>query len=125
MRKGDLRRDYDVILVPNQGRGSAHSLVFDVQRRGKPLAYTKTERFPNHGMYGESEDITGGMGLEGAAELKRSPSRAACSSPLGHRASSPPSSAWPARGRGPPFGPVLRPGPIVEAEILRPEHPIF
>ena len=48
VRQGSLRGDYDVILVPNQGRGGAKSLVYDVESmRGKPLAYTKSDRVPD------------------------------------------------------------------------------
>ena len=34
-------------------------------------AYTKDAKFPSLGTYGESEDITGGMGLEGVIELQK------------------------------------------------------
>ena len=62
--EGDLWSDYDVILVPNQGRTSK-GLVFDVDPRPAPLAYTKTNRYQFLGDYGSSEDITGGIGFEG------------------------------------------------------------
>ena len=65
VRQGHLRDSYDVIVIPNQGRGSAKSLVFDIESKGKPLAYTKTADFKSLGEYGESDDITGGMGLRG------------------------------------------------------------
>ena len=72
IRKGNLRADYDVIVIPSQGRGGAKSLVFDIEpRAGKPVAYNKTPEFPSLGMYGESDDITGGMGLEGVVELDK------------------------------------------------------
>jgi len=126
VRKGALRRDYDVVLVPNQARGSARSLVFDVPRRGKPLAYTQTERFPTHGMYGESEDVTGGMGLEGAAEINRFAFEGGLLVTLAG------SSYFPAEfglarrvDAGRPSSQFYAPGPIVQAEIQRPEHPIF
>ena len=35
VRDGDLRTDYDVILIPNQGR-TAKGLVFDIEPRGGP-----------------------------------------------------------------------------------------
>ena len=44
VRAGGLGADYDVILVPNQGR-TAKGLVFDVAPRGGPRAYTKTGRY--------------------------------------------------------------------------------
>src|SRR5262249_41579535 len=70
VKKGDLFSSYDVILVPNQGR-SGKSLVYDIEPKSKPLAYTKTDRFKNLGVYGESDDITGGMGLGGVVELQK------------------------------------------------------
>ncbi len=71
VRKGNLRDSYDVIVIPNQGRNSAKSIVFDVESKGKPLAYTKSAEFPTLGMYGESDDITGGMGLPGVVEFDK------------------------------------------------------
>ena len=125
-RDGDLRADYDVVLIPNQGRGSAKNLVFDVRPIDRPLAYTKTERFKFLGEYGESDDITGGMGLEGAAAFQAFVNEGGLLITLGG------SSAFP-----PEFG-ITRdidtarrssqfyaPGPIVEAEITQPDHPVF
>jgi hypothetical protein len=37
----------------------------------KPIAYTKTAEFQNLGMYGESEDVAGGMDLEKVGELRK------------------------------------------------------
>src|SRR5207249_69944 len=68
VRQGGLRSSYDVIVVPNQA-GTAKRLVFDIDSRGTPIAYKKRDRFRNLGMYGESEDITGGRGLDGVAEI--------------------------------------------------------
>ena len=56
--------------MPNQG-GSGKRLVFDIENRGQPIAYKKSDEFKNLGMYGESDDITGGMGLEGVAEFEK------------------------------------------------------
>ena len=70
VHQGNLRSSYDVIVVPNQA-GTAKRLVFDIDSRGTPIAYKKSDRFRNLGMYGESEDITGGMGLDGVAEIDK------------------------------------------------------
>ena len=40
--------------------------MFDIDSRGTPIAYKKSEQFKYLGMYGESDDITGGMGIEGS-----------------------------------------------------------
>src|SRR4029434_4772859 len=70
VKQGNLRDSYDAIIIPNQGRGGT-GLVSDRDPARKPLAYTKSDQFKSQGIYGESEDITGGMGLQGALELQK------------------------------------------------------
>jgi Zinc carboxypeptidase len=125
VKKGDLRASYDVIIVPNQGRGGK-GLVYDIEPKSKPLAYTKTERFKNLGMYGESEDITGGMGIVGVAEFEKFINAGGLLITLGS------ASFFPAefgltrtRDAGRTSAQFYAPGPIIEAEILHSEHPIF
>jgi hypothetical protein len=126
VRQGHLRDSYDVIVIPNQVRGSAKSLVFDIESKGRPLAYTKTADFKSLGEYGSSEDITGGMGLAGVEEFEKFVSDGGVLITLGA------SSFFPAdfgitrtvdAARTTPQ--FYAPGPIVEAEILKPQHPIF
>lgn len=125
VKEGNLRAAYDVIVIPNQGR-SGKGLVFDLEPRSKPLAYTRTEQFKSHGEYGSSEDITGGMGLTGVMEFEKFAQAGGLLVTLGQ------ASFFPAE-----FGLTRRvdasrtsaqfyaPGPIVEAEVLAPTHPIF
>ena len=70
VRKGDLKGAYDVIVLPMQG-GSGKRIVFDIENRGQAIEYKKSDRFKFLGGYGESDDITGGMGLEGVAEFDK------------------------------------------------------
>ena len=69
--QGDLAKDYDLILIPNEVR-SAKALVIGIPTGDKPLAYEKTARFKFLGDYCSSPDITGGMGATGVAELEKS-----------------------------------------------------
>jgi hypothetical protein len=124
-RAGNLRGDYDVILVPNQGR-SAKGLVFDRAPMGKPLPYKKTEKFKNFGMYGESDDVTGGMGLPGAEEFRKFVDEG------GVLATYATASYFPTEfgiagtiGSSRLAGGFYAPGPTVKAEILKPSHPMF
>lgn len=123
--QGNLRDAYDLILVPNQGR-SGKGLVFDLEPRRKPLAYTKSEQFKSQGMYGESEDITGGMGLAGVAEFEKFVQAGGLLVTLGQASFFPAefglTRSVDASRTSPQF---YAPGPIVEAEILQPTHPIF
>ena len=70
VKQGNLRAAYDVIVIPNQGR-TTKGLVFDLAPKSKPLAYTKTSEFKYLGDYGSSDDISGGMGLEGALAFRK------------------------------------------------------
>jgi hypothetical protein len=117
VKKGGLRADYDVLLIPSQ-YGSGKGLVYDIEPAKIPLAY--------QGLYGQTEDITGGMGLAGAMELEKFVREGGVVITLGA------SSFFPAE-----FGltrevearrtsaAFYAPGPIVEAEVLQPTHPVF
>ncbi|MGA3202914.1 MAG: M14 family zinc carboxypeptidase [Bryobacteraceae bacterium] len=125
IKQGGLRAAYDVIVIPNQGRGSK-GLVYDIEPKAMPIPYKKSDEFKTLGMYGESDDISGGMGLEGVVELQKFVEQGGLMITLGT------ASFFPAD-----FGITRKveaarttaafyaPGPIVEAEILRPVHPVF
>jgi len=71
VKEGNLRARYDVIIYPHVG-GSAQSHLDGVAMTGElPLPYKKSEQTPNFGYLDESDDIRGGMGLEGLIELAR------------------------------------------------------
>ena len=71
LRAGNLRAQFDVLLFPHVG-GSAVSQVNGMPiAGGAPLPYRKTPDTPNLGALDSSDDIRGGMGLEGLAELAR------------------------------------------------------
>lgn len=125
VKQGNLRDAYDMILIPNQS-GSGKRLVFDREPVRKPLAYTKSDQFKSHGLYGESEDITGGMGLQGALEFEKFVNAGGLLVTLGTASFFPPEFGLTRKieaGRTSPQ--FYAPGPIVEAEILQPQHPIF
>ncbi len=125
VKKGDLKAAYDVVILPMQG-GSGKRIVFDIENRGQPIEYKKSDKFKYLGMYGESDDITGGMGLEGVAEFEKFVKAGGVLVTLGT------ASYFPAEfGLAPrvdasrPTAQFYAPGPIIDAEILKPEHPIF
>ncbi len=125
VRRGNLRADYDVIVMPSQGR-DGKSIVFGITPVDEPIAYTRTEEYPNLGMYGSSDDITGGMGLEGIVELQDFLREGGLLITLGNATSLPPDFGL-ARDLSATrtSGTFYAPRPIVEAEILKPEHPLF
>jgi hypothetical protein len=62
VRKGNLRGDYDVIVMPTQT--ATRAAVF-ASAAARPVPYMKTDKYKFLGMYGETSDVTGGMGGEG------------------------------------------------------------
>lgn len=125
VREGNLRATYDLILIPNQGRGGK-GLVFDIEPRARPLAYTRTEQFKTHGEYGSSADITGGMGLPGVLELEKFVREGGLLVTLGQASFFPPEFGLTRRiDAGRPSAQFYAPGPVVEAEVVATAHPIF
>ena len=125
VREGNLKAAYDVIVIPHQS-GSGKRLVFDIDSRGTPIPYKKSEQFKYLGMYGESDDITGGMGTEGVAELDKFAKAGGVLVTLGS------ASFLPAEFGLAPKVDAARttaqfysPGAIIDADILQPENPIF
>ena len=71
LRDGKLRALYDVIILPHIG-GSAIAQVNGIPATGAlPLPYKKSDLTPNLGVNDQSDDIRGGMGMEGLTELAR------------------------------------------------------
>jgi hypothetical protein len=123
IRQGGLRASYDVIVMPHMGN-SAKDIVQDVECKDRSLAYTKTPEYRYLGMYGESEDICGGMGLGGLVEIEKFVLEGGRLITLGG------TSALGAEllrkvDAGQPSPGFYAPGPIVEAEIRKPSHPVF
>ncbi|MEW6322804.1 MAG: hypothetical protein AB1635_17170, partial [Acidobacteriota bacterium] len=121
----NLRSKYDVIVVPHQTQGG-RALVYEQPRLSKPLAYRKNDRFKSLGMYAETDDVRGGMGLEGVLEFERFVRDGGLLMTFGV-ASFFPAEFGLARGveasRG--QGTWYAPGPYVQTEILRPDHPVL
>lgn len=125
VRQGNLRGAYDVIVIGSQGN-SGKSIVYDIAPRGKPFAYTKTDQYKNLGMYGQSDDITGGMGLEGVVEFQKFLDGGGVLMTLGVASYFPPEFGLTRTiNASRPSAQFYAPRPIVQAEVVRPEHPIF
>ncbi len=60
--KGDLKKDYDVIIMAAQNINRAAVMA---PKAARPQPYKKTAKLQFLGMYGESDDISGGFGQAG------------------------------------------------------------
>jgi hypothetical protein len=71
LKEGGLRAKYDVIVFPHIG-GTSQSMINGVPATGTtPVPYKKTAETPSFGAVDSSDDIRGGMGMEGMAELTK------------------------------------------------------
>jgi hypothetical protein len=66
----DLRDKYDVILLP-PGGGSAQGVVNGLPVIGDPIPWKASKEYPNLGGPDSSDDIRGGIELEGMVNLKK------------------------------------------------------
>jgi len=70
LKAGNLKRRFDVILVPNAG-GTATTWMHGVDSKWGPMPFTRTDEFAAHGTPDATPDMTGGPGFQGMAELQR------------------------------------------------------
>ena len=71
LRDGNLRAKYDVIVYPHVG-GNSQSHLNGIPKVGPdPVPYKKSDLTPNLGALDQSDDIRGGMGINGLAELAK------------------------------------------------------
>ena len=68
-RSADLRGRYDVIVFPH-ARGSTRDIVHGAAPLDAPVAWRRTDRYRHIGVIAETDDLTGGMGLRGLANLE-------------------------------------------------------
>jgi hypothetical protein len=67
-RDPNLNAKYDVILFPPSG--SAQSIVQGMPMYRNPIPWKKTALTPNLGVWGETDDIRPGLGLQGVQNLE-------------------------------------------------------
>jgi hypothetical protein len=121
----NLRAKYDVIVMPHQ-TANGKSIVYEQPKLSKPLPYKKNDKFKSLGMYAETDDVRGGMGLAGAAEFQKFVEAGGVLVTMGV-ASAFPAEFGIARGveaQNPATG-FYAPGPYVQSEILMAAHPVM
>jgi hypothetical protein len=125
-KQGNLRADYDVILMPMQFGQSARQDVF-APPAARPVPYMKTDKFKFLGDYGSSPDITGGMGNEGVEAFAKFLDGGGTLICTGNAVKFP-SELGMARtvdASGSTTQAFYAPRPLINAEIVKPEHPVF
>ena len=124
VKKGNLRADYDVIVMPTQN--ASRQAVFQ-QPADRPVPYMKGPKYKFLGMYGETPDVTGGMGGEGVDAFAKFLETGGTLIAMGNAVRFPTELGF-ARtvdASGSTSSSFYAPRPLVEAEVLRVDHPVF
>jgi 8-oxo-dGTP pyrophosphatase MutT (NUDIX family) len=120
--KGDLRSDYDVILIAEQNL----SRQVVMQASGdRPVPYRQTDTYRFLGMYGETDDMTGGFGQAGVDAFAAFLEGGGTLIATGDAARLPIEFGWAGTVDKTPVPGLFAQRPLVEGEIVRPEHPVF
>jgi hypothetical protein len=124
VRKGNLRADYDVIVMPTQNAN--RQAVFQPPA-ARPVPYMKGTKYKFIGMYGETTDMTGGMGGEGVDAFAKFLDGGGTLVAMGNAARFPTELglARTVDASGSTSPNFYAPRPLVQAEVLRLDHPVF
>ena len=124
LKKGNLKNDFDVIIIPHQ-RGDVSSFVNGMDKRFGPMPFTKTADFPSHGYPDSTEDMTGGPGLEGLANLNQFVQNGGVLVPLDNSAAIIADAGIGNKASSFTPGNLFHPGSIVTAKVRNARSPIL
>jgi hypothetical protein len=123
VRKGGLFERFDVILFPNTDQSLAR-IATGIDKRHRPLAFTKTAEFPSHGTPTSSPDITGGLTWHGIETLDDFVHKGGVLITLGGASKVPLDGGIARDVSHASVKGVYAPGSELRARFRRPDHPI-
>jgi len=124
LRNGNLRKRFDVILIPRVG-GDAAEFIQGIDKKFGPMPFTKTPDYPSHGTPDETNDMTGGPGFAGMEQLKQFVEAGGVLITLDNA-----TTAVSVTGIARELVPyqaegLFHPGSVVQAMARKPNHPLF
>jgi hypothetical protein len=122
VKQGNLRKDYDVILLAEQNLSRATVMQAPAAR---PQPYKKNDKYKFLGMYGETDDMSGGFGQAGVDAFAAFLESGGTIIAVGESARLPIEFGWARTVDKTTVPGLTAQRPLVEAEITRPEHPVF
>ncbi len=122
VKQGSLRDKYDVILMAAQNINRQAVLQ---QAAARPQPYMKSDKYQFLGMYGETPDMSGGFGQEGVDAFANFLESGGTLIAAGNAIRFPIEFGWARTADVEQVSGVTAQRPIVQAEISRPDHPVF
>jgi hypothetical protein len=120
--KGDLKKDYDVILMAAQPISRASVMA---PPAAKPQPYKKSSKYAFLGMYGETDDMSGGFGQPGIDALNAFLDQGGTLITALQSVRLPIDMGWAHTVDLENPQNVNAQKPLIQAQIDRPEHPVF
>jgi hypothetical protein len=120
--RGSLRANYDVILIAAQN--ITRQTVFQAAA-ARPQPYQKTDKYKFLGMYGSTPDMSGGFGQAGVDEFAKFLEGGGTLVAAAAAGRFPIEFGWAHTVDAEPIVGVTAQRPIVQAEIVKGEHPVF
>lgn len=120
--QGKLRDQYDVILMAEQNL-SRQTVMQAPAARAQP--YQKSDKYQFLGMYGSTADMTGGFGQAGVDAMAAFLEAGGTLIAVGESARLPIEFGWAGTVDKTPVPGLTAQRPLVQGEIVRPEHPVF
>jgi hypothetical protein len=120
--KGNLKDQYDVILMAAQTINRANVLAAPA---AKPQPYRKSAKFSTLGMYGETDDMSGGFGPAGVDAMERFLDAGGTLITTLNAVRFPIEFGWANTFDLESLTGVNAQKPLIRAEIVRTDHPVF
>ncbi len=122
IRAGRLRERFDIIIFGHNYL-DLQDQIQGIDRKYGPMPYTKTKEFPSHGVPDASEDITGGIGWAGMANLEKYLDAGGLLITLGNGSSLALDGGL-VRDVYRKSGAFFTPGSELKVKFVRPDHPL-
>jgi hypothetical protein len=122
VRQGDLRAKYDVIVMAAQNITRQAALQAASSR---PQPYQKSDKYRFLGAYGETADMSGGFGQDGVDAFAKFLEGGGTLIATAGAARFPVEFGWAHTVDAEPITGVTAQRPVVQADILRADHPVF
>jgi len=122
VQQGNLRGKYDVILMAAQNI-NRQSVLQAPAARAQP--YQRSEKYKFLGMYGETPDMSGGFGQQGVDEFAKFLEAGGTLIAAAGAIRFPIEFGWAHTIDAEQITGITAQRPIIQAEISRPDHPVF
>ena len=122
VRAGRLAEKYDIILFGHNYLG-LQDQILGIDKKYSPMPYTKTKETPSLGTPDATDDITGGIGWAGLANLEKYLADGGLLITLGNGSTLPLEGGL-VRDVYRKSGPIYSPGSELRVKFTRPDHPL-